>query len=152
MDEKKGFRVSAATWTWRTDAGEDDGPCRADRKRVVAEFCVGLVLGLLVFHVFHKAILGTIVFSIAGLALVSGLCIPRLHAWIRMLGLWLGRVVGIGLSWILLAPFFYVFFSLGRLFVAVSGKDPLQRRFPGGQNSYWHPHLPLGKERYKRQH
>ena len=151
MDEVPASRISDAIWTWR-DAGGEERPRRVDRKRVVGEFCVGLALGLLIFHVFHKAILGTVVFCIAGIVLISGLFVPRLHARIQKAAQWLGQAAGIALSWILLAPFFYVFFTLGRLCVALGGKDPLQRRFPGGEDSYWHQHQPLGKERYSRQH
>jgi len=153
MEEDRDLRVSAAIWKWQGEADDGGRPVGAGRKRVIAEFCVGLTIGMLVFHVFHKPVLGTIVLGIAGLVLISGLFIPRLHGWIQALGLWMGRAVGIALSWILLAPFFYVFFSLGRLCVLASGKDPMQRRFPGPQGSYWHQHVPLGgKERYRRQH
>ena len=144
-------RVSDAVWNWQ--AGDEDDQLRGvDRKRVVGEFGLGFALGLVLFHVFHKAILGTAVFCVTGIVLVSGLFIPWLHGWIRNGARCLGKVAGIALSWILLAPFFYVFFTIGRLFLAVSGKDPLQRRFPGDEDSYWQKHLPLGRERYRRQH
>jgi hypothetical protein len=50
----------------------------------------------------------------------------------------LAQRLGEALAWALLSASFWALFPLGRLFL-LRGRDPLQRRFPGGQASYWQP-------------
>jgi hypothetical protein len=52
----------------------------------------------------------------------------------------------------LLTPFFYLCFPLGRLLQIIKGRDPMKRRFPTSQESYWVDHLPAAdKKDYRRQ-
>ena len=46
---------------------------------------------------------------------------------------------GIGqiLTWVLLAPFFLIGFSLGRLVQQLTGKDPMQRAYDPQAETYW---------------
>jgi hypothetical protein len=147
--------VSRAVWPWweaRVPVGRHAG--RGHRvRRAAMESCIGLAVGLLLLLKFRKEILATVVFSISGLTLIGGLFIPPLYRGIQRVGQWLGKVVGVGITWILLVPFFYICFPLGRVFFTVAGKDPIQRRFSPEAPTYWVPRKPIsGPEHFHRQY
>jgi hypothetical protein len=50
---------------------------------------------------------------------------------------YLTKFVSIIVTWLLLVPFYYLCFVPGRLIQLLSGKDPMERRFPGKVPSYW---------------
>ncbi len=91
--------------------------------------------------------------GLATLVLVGAWFVPPLFAGIQRAVLQLGLLLGRAMAWLLLVPFFYVIFTLGRLGFAVAGKDPLQRRFDPARDSYWTPRPPSrGPESYRRQY
>lgn len=85
----------------------------------------------------HHLILGGVLYALGTVTLVAGLFVPPLHAAITRFGGWLGRMVGTGMTWLLLVPFFYLFFTTARVFLTLSGKDPLTRRWDRAAKSYW---------------
>jgi len=111
--------------------------------------CVGLILRF----VFDKAVVATIVFALAALVLIGGLLVPPLYRAFRKAGHGLAKGVGVALSWILLLPFFYICFPLGRLLLLLSRKDPMNRGFLPENKTYWSKHRPLPPpETYRRQY
>jgi hypothetical protein len=70
---------------------------------------------------------------------------------IEQAGQWLGKAVGLALTWALLVPLFYLVFLPGRLILMATGRDPMCRRFPSAASSYWIPRRPVQPADYKRQ-
>jgi len=154
MPESTTNRVSAAIWPWR-EAGVS-APAEspdARRKRALVESTIGAGVGLLILLVFHRPVMAAIVFTISALVLIGGLFVPPIYAGFKKLGQWLAAGVGHGLTWLLLAPFFYIFFGIGRLVLELKGSDPLCRRCSGDGSTYWVPHRrPPGADPYRRQY
>ena len=146
--------VSAVVWPWRESGPAscaDDASAR--RRSAVAESAVGYCIGLLMLLVFKKRPIAMVVFSVASLVLIGGLFVPPLYRGMQKLGHWLARVVGTGITWVLLAPFFYVCFTTARLLLIVARKDPLHRKPDPGVSTYWDPHRSIaGSDRYTRQY
>ena len=61
----------------------------------------------------------------------------------------LTRITRVGLTWVLLTPFFFLVCPAARLVLAVRGRDPLQRRFPAPGASCWEARKPAAG-RYRR--
>lgn len=90
--------------------------------------------------------------AVAALFLVSGLFIPALHARLDAAGRAVGRAFATALTWVLLVPVFLLVFVPGRLVLKLRGVDPLTRRFPSAEPTYWVPRKPAaGDDDYKRQ-
>jgi hypothetical protein len=92
-----------------------------------------------------------------GFVLVLGLVFPGAYHFAHLLGFGLGRFIGRMLAWILLTPFYLTVFVAGRLILAARRRDPLQREFGGGAESYWTERTPAGTpagtpDRYGRQY
>jgi len=78
-----------------------------------------------------------VVWGLAGLLLLGLLGIPGILAGFDRLGKGLAWLVGTALTWILLAPFYWIVFGLGHLFLRLGGKDPMNRRHEPGLATYW---------------
>ena len=146
--------VAAAIWPWRRAPAPLAAPgAGARRVRAAAEAAVMTAVGLLFLLKFHQPIPGGMLLGLAALVLAGGLFIPALYRGFQAAVAWLARAVGIALSWVLLVPFFYLAFTAGRLLLAVSRKDPLQRRARPELKSYWTERKPIaGPEHYTRQY
>jgi hypothetical protein len=81
---------------------------------------------------------------------VCGLFLPRAFAAIERFFLRFAAVVGVVLTWLLLVPVFLLFFTPARLILAWRGKDPLHRRCPTDQPTYWTDRPPVTRENYYR--
>lgn len=99
-----------------------------------------LIVACLFFFRFEARHAGLVLSGFAVLVLVSGLWIPAVFALFERLGRGAAAVVGVVLTWSLLVPFFYLFFTPARLWLGLRGKDPLQRRFSSDADTYWVPH------------
>jgi hypothetical protein len=156
MTTDKQRSIYDAVWRWRdakdsTKGAKDDAGARirAALIQVVVMVCIGLLLQL----VFKKVIMARIVWSLAGVVLVSGLFIPPVFRAIERFGAALGRWAAVGLTWLLLVPFFYLFFVPGRMIIKLKGKDPMCRKCPTDLPTYWVKHAPIqGVEQYRKQH
>ena len=92
--------------------------------------------------VWHKIWLGLAIYSMSAVVIISGFLIPPLFRALERAGQWLGRMVGTGITWLMLVPFFYLCFAPARLVLALMGKDPMHRRFERTRSSYWVDHKP----------
>lgn len=145
-----------AVWPWRAGAtptsGADEG--RRRRKRALLQVAIMLTIGFL-FYVFVKEhrYMAVIVWSLAGLVLIAALAAPQMFDALEKFGGVLKRVVGTGLTWFLLVPLFYTFFTVGRVSLMLSGKDPMQRGFEDCKDSFWLKyHHPADIKQYEKQH
>jgi len=147
-------RVSAAIWRWRETAASPAAETpELRRKRALVESTIGGSVGLLLLLVFRKPLMAAVVFTISALVLTGGLFVPPIYHGFKKAGQWLAAGVGHGLTWLLLAPFFFIVFGIGRLVLVLSGRDPLCRRCSPDEPTYWVPHRrPPGADPYRRQY
>ena len=122
------------------------------RGRAAAEGCAALAVGgvlLALGHPVPAAIAG----GMGALVLAGGLFAPPLYRVLRRAGRALGRAAGLALTWALLAPFFYLCFTAGRVILLLARRDPMQRAIDRAAPTYWRPHPgPPPLERYSRQY
>jgi hypothetical protein len=146
-------RVVGATWRWR-HREEDRRAAQPGNVRVRSrvEAAIAAAVGILLLAAWHKVVAGVAVLCVAAFVLVSGQFVPPAYRGLKRLMGRVGRWTGIALSWVLLVPFFYLCFPLGRAVLAASGKDPMHRRFPGKEATFWMKRRPVaGPEHYRRQ-
>jgi len=135
--EFKQNEVSGAIWPWQAERVASTGPTKPPIWKVLAQAGVMVAIGLLMVFRWHHTIPGFILFALAAFVVVSGLFIPKAYAaFERFVGL-IAQGVGIALNWILLVPFFYLFFVPARLVMSIKNKDPLRRAFPTSEPTYW---------------
>ncbi|MGD0652274.1 MAG: hypothetical protein ABSA97_14250 [Verrucomicrobiia bacterium] len=96
-----------------------------------------LAIGYVVAKYSGHRIIGDIVFGLAVVVLVSGWFVPSVFHAIERFGNLVARAAGVVASCALLAPFYYLCFVPGRIVLALSGRDPLQRKFPAHKPTYW---------------
>jgi len=122
-------------------------------RRALCDAGIMCAVALVLWLVFHKTIMATVVLIPAALVLIGGLWFAPLYSGFRKAGTWSAKALGIVLTWILLVPFFYLCFPVGRLLITLSRKDPLHREFLPKDRSYWSEHRPLPEaQRYQRQY
>jgi hypothetical protein len=118
----------------------------------LAQALIMLVVASLFYFVGHHRVLPLVLCFLAAVNVALGLAAPSAFAAVDRLLQAFGRWVGQGISWLLLAPFFYLFFVPARLILAARGKDPMNRRFPDTPASYWTPRRPVkGPDDYRKQ-
>lgn len=79
-----------------------------------------------------------IVWGLAGLTLVLALLSPLgAYAKVKQIVGWLAMGIGIGMSWLLLTPLFYLFFLPFRFLFRRGTRDPMQRLFEPRAPTYW---------------
>ncbi len=99
-----------------------------------------------------RMIAGGVVGGIGVVVLLSGLLVPALFLKLEQGGRWLGKAAGVGLTWLLLVPMYYLVFAPGRLLLMMTGKDPMARKFPTNEKTYWIARKPVASpDEYKRQ-
>lgn len=101
----------------------------------------------------QKIWLGSIVYALSALVVISGFFAPHLFLALEKAGQWLGRIVALAITWLLLAPFFYICFAPAGLILRLTGKDPMARRYDPSKHSYWEDHAtPSASQPYTRQY
>ncbi|MBU4201430.1 MAG: hypothetical protein KKG09_00010 [Verrucomicrobia bacterium] len=152
MNQKSGIRVSQTVWPWRFPAaiskvGRIPRPWRAviQAAIIAAVATCFLVIG-------HRYGIGLFLYGLSVVVLISGLFIPAVFHGIEKVGVWLGQGAGIGLTWLLLTPFYYLCVFPGRLVLIVLGKDPMCRRWDRRRDSYWIDRKSSDPKFYTRQY
>ena len=136
MSESAHKSVAETMWPWKSAVAVSQ---KAASHVVAALLQTAVACAVATFLMFYKKhyVLGGALYALAGLVLVGGLFVPPLYAAFTRFGKWLGHVVGVGTTWLLLVPFYYLFFTTARLCLLMSGKDPLTRRFDRNATTYW---------------
>lgn len=99
-----------------------------------------------------RMVAGGVVAGVGAVVLLSGLLVPALFLKLEQGGRWLGKAAGIGLTWLLLVPMYYLVFAPGRLILMMTGNDPMARQFPTKATTYWIMRKPVANpDEYKRQ-
>jgi hypothetical protein len=127
-----------ATWDWKSRQGSaPTTPAGGYRRSALIQAVVmSLIAGFLYFGLHHH-LFARIIWVLAGLVLVLGLVFPPAYRPLHAFGQWLGRVVGKTLNYVLLVPFFYLFFTPVALLLRLQSRDPLHRSFRDSQWTYW---------------
>jgi len=147
--------VAQATWPWRDPvaASLTKGHSGGHKRRAIIQAIIMVVVATLVTMVWHKIWLGLAIYSLSAVVIISGFLIPPLFLGLERAGQWLGRMVGIGITWLMLMPFFYLCFAPARLVLKLMGKDPMHRHCEPNRSSYWVDHKPpLTTQPYTRQY
>ncbi len=128
--------ASASIWRWR-DATEDRGRAASSQRRAgVIRALVGLTAGGLLYY-FERPIVAGVAWSISGLTLVLALVSPLgAYAALDRLVARAGRGVGLVLTWLLLAPAYYLVLTPLAWAIRLR-RDPLRRTLEPERESYW---------------
>lgn len=127
-------RVAAATWPWRDGAKRAAGGPGWGRK---AAGC-GVPLLVAAFLMWRGRwtpawIVAGIGCAYLAVSLFAPVVARRIDAGLRRFGMW----VGIGLTWLLLVPVFYVVFGGSAVLLRVISRRPLGLKFDASKQSYW---------------
>jgi hypothetical protein len=144
--------VRQTVWPWDATSKAVSGGSGGLRTKALTQALIMLAVAALFYYVGHHRVLPRVLGVLAVVNVALGLAAPRAFAALDRALQVFGRWVGQGLSWLLLAPFFYLFFVPARLILAARGKDPMNRRFPDTPASYWTPRRPVkGPDDYRKQ-
>lgn len=131
MPELEGAR---AAWLNRFQPPQ---PTDSSRKTGLVQALVGFVAGGLIYR-FAAPAAGVVVLSLSALLAVIVIVSPdRLYPAIGGVFKRIGKVVGSGIGWLLLVPFFYLVLTPLGLILQLRRRDPLQRRLDPDRDSYW---------------
>ena len=142
--------VSRVIWDWRKQGGGEH-PQRPSLVTAGIGLVVALAVTALLFVYGHRvmmAVVLTISLSIFSCALFFPHAYQAIQLGLQKFSFLVGQV----LTWLLLTPFFYLVFSVGRLAQKISKRDPMTRGWQPDLASYWVDRPAVAdKEQYKRQ-
>jgi predicted membrane metal-binding protein len=147
MSEPENKSVADLMWPWKTRSPAVQKTASHVGMALLQAAVACTVASFLVFYKQHY-ILGGVLYALGALVLIGGLFIPPLHAAFTRFGQRLGVVVGIGTTWLLLVPFYYLFFTTARIGLLLQGKDPLARRFERNATTYWVDRGPITDDKH----
>lgn len=131
--------AAAAIWDWRRSQSRQRSGEERKRARIrgAVQAVVGLALGTVIFLFWSRGLAG-VVWAIAGLTLAAALFSPdRAYARITWLIGFVATGIGVGMSWLLLTPLYYLFFAPFGLLFRRGAADRLERRFDRSAPTYW---------------
>ena len=131
--------ASAAIWPWPDRAAElRDRAKRARRTAALRAAIAGTAAG--VFFAVGRPVIAGIIAALGGLTLSLALTSPlRAYAGLERGIQVISEAVGRGLSWLLLAPVYFLVMTPLGLFTRRGSRDPLSRRFEAERDTYWRP-------------
>ncbi len=152
MNDEIQNAVVRAVWSWSVPPApvRDDRP-RLRRKALIQALVMAAVAALFYFWKGHR-VLPAVLGGLAVLNLLLGLVAPRAFGAVDRALMAFGRGCGEVVTWLLLTPFYYLFFVPARLIQWAARRDPLQRRFPDTPASYWVSRRPVkSMDDYRKQ-
>jgi len=154
METKTKLTVAQTVWAWDKKPVEPDSTGKARQRRAFVQFCAMNIVAFMIMIISKGAHLRLPMFLsfFSIVILVGGFFLPRMFEAFEAFGGFIARVVGAGLTYALLVPFFFLCFVPGRLILRTMGKDPLQREWNKERKTYWtDKQTQCDVERYKRQ-
>lgn len=148
-------QVSKVTWRWTHS--DEQATAKPESKKHDKKVFISTPIALGIAYCVHRySSHPKMAFVIAGIALFiafSAFVLPTVYEAIDGFFQTFARWVGTGMTWILLVPFFFLFFVPGRILFKLSGKDSLRLNFLPKEDSYWIPHPGVTREdHYRKQH
>ena len=136
MSESTSKSAAELMWPWKSGGAVKAAPKSHLTMTLIQTVVPCAVASFLVFYK-HHYLLGGVLYGLGALMLIAGLFVPPLHAAITRFGQWLGHVVGVGTTWLLLVPVYDLFVLPARVGRLLQGKDPLTRRLDRNARSSW---------------
>ncbi len=130
--------VCQVVWPWREKMGTPP-PRKPNRVAAGIQAAVLLALAALFYFVFGHPIPAIVLCCATAAILIGSFFVPPLFFAIERMGKTVGIWVGTALTWGLLTPFYYLCFLPGNLILRLLRRDPLCRRFPSDEPTYWKP-------------
>ncbi len=130
-------KVLQVTWNWRQPDPEPTAPRVRLRRAAVTQALVMVAVSAGLQYGLGHILAGRIVAALAAVVLVLGFLAPAIYRHVHAFGQSLGRFVGTCLTYLLLVPFFFLFFLPVALWLRLRGRDPLHRKFRDSQWTYW---------------
>ena len=131
--------VERTVWNWREpgQVGTPAKPREAIIRSALIKSLLILALAVVIYVEFKKPVPGIMLGAAAIVMFAVAVVSVKAYILIEKVAMRFGEKVGLAMTWLLLTPFYYLFFSLARLGMALQGKDPLCRAWGTGQKSYW---------------
>ena len=105
--------------------------------RILAQSLVAFAIAALIAFKFQRVIFAGIVAGIGLFMLLCGIFFPRLHQRIERVINKIAFALGQGLTWLLLAPFYFICFLPGRILLLLAKRDPMKRAWVSSAPTYW---------------
>lgn len=151
MSQNQQNPVSATAWKWQENTGEEASH-QGHLRQAAVQAVVMCAIAAAMFFWLHHRIVPMVVLALAVVVVVSSVLAPGVFLAIERFGKTLGKVVGGGLTWVLLVPFFYLGFTIGRLLLLVTSRNPMYRVHDDKAETYWIPHPPPSEAaKYRKQ-
>jgi cytochrome c oxidase assembly factor CtaG len=130
--------AAAAIWSWQTTDAEARRQHIAKlRKGALIRFVISSLAGGAFFY-FDRPITAYVVWCLGSLSLFFAIVSPLgIYTTLERAVSFLGWIVGRTLTWLLLAPVFYLFFAPFGLLFRRGARDPMKRGFERERGSYW---------------
>ncbi|MDP6522862.1 MAG: hypothetical protein QGH15_01450 [Kiritimatiellia bacterium] len=143
MEDFQQNHVSRTVWPWM-DADGNAAESGSLPRRAAVQAVIMCAIASVLFFLLHHHVMPVIILVLATIVVLSAFFAPALFHGIDRFGKALGQVVGIILTWMLLIPFFYICFTVGRLLLVVLKVDPMRRKAETGEDTCWvqHPERP----------
>jgi|ETNmetMinimDraft_26_1059896.scaffolds.fasta_scaffold55190_2 hypothetical protein len=151
MESFQQNKVSGTVWPWMV-ADEKSAESGSLIRKAALQAAVMCGIAAVLHFLFHHHVMPVIILVLATIVLLSAFFAPAIFHGIDRFGKALGHIVGIVLTWVLLIPFFYTCFTVGRLLLVVLKVDPMRRKAETDETTCWvqHPErAPL--DRYGKQ-
>ena len=153
MTENQSDRVAAVVWPWREGAQGTAINRGAEKRKALIQFALMLFVAWLLYKFAPHKGMAYVVATLACIVLISGFFIRPVFMAFERFAHAVGKGVGVGLTWGLLVPFFYLCFIPARISHVIKGKDPMKRKFPTDLPTYWEPRPPVrNMDQYRKQH
>ena len=105
--------------------------------RILAQSLVAFAIAALIAFKFQRVVFAGIVAGIGLFMLLCGLLLPGLHKRIERVMNTIAVGLGQGLTWLLLAPFYFICFLPGRILLLLAKRDPMKRAWIPSAPTYW---------------
>ena len=151
-------KMAEPGWKWReipetTAGGASPIPHNRGLAGRLIQLAVMLAVGAWLFFGLAHRIMAYAVWALAALFLAGLLGRGKIARGFERAGAWLARTAGTGMTWLLLAPMYYIVFGLGRLGLRLRGRDPMRRQWEPAAATYWDDRPEnAGKEHWSRQY
>ena len=129
--------AAAVIWDWKGQRDERSVRAKKARRGAIVRALVAAVAGAL-FFTFGRATVAYAAWGVGGLTLALGLTSPLgAYAALDRAVTKAGELVGTVLTWLLLAPVYYLFFTPFGLLFKRGARDPMKRTLSKDAETYW---------------